>query len=477
MSAATQVLVVEDDATLREALCSTIECGGYRALAAEDGRAALDQLDGSSVDMVISDWQMDGMDGRRLLREVRHRNPQMPFVMMTAHDSVSDAVAAMRDGATDYLLKPFEAQVLLDLMARMEPPAADDSVMVSRDAATRNLCNLAQRVAKTDATVLISGESGCGKEMLARFIHDHSDRRARQFSAINCAAIPENMLESMLFGYEKGAYTGAHQSRAGKFEQANGGTLLLDEISEMELALQAKLLRVLQEKEVERLGGSKVIPLDVRVLATTNRELSLEVQEGRFREDLFYRLNVVPLHIPPLRERRGDILPLAERFLLRYQQSPGVQFSAAAREFLLEQPWNGNARELENCVQRAAILTASDTISEADLLLLCGSQGTGFLTASGSGSVSSTAQSDNSGVPTAQPAPSETAASSSPALEGDLKQREQELIISALRRSGGNRKAAAEQLGISPRTLRYKLARMRDEGTELPGKSGGSSYE
>ena len=322
-----------------------------------------------AVDMIISDVQMDGMDGHHLLREVRSRRPEMPFVLITAHGSVPEAVNAMRDGATDYLLKPFAAEVLLDRVARMEAPAAAPAAMLAEDPKTREIGELARRVAAADATVLISGESGCGKEVLARLIHQHSPRRERPFLAVNCAAIPDNMLESMLFGYEKGAYTGAHQSRPGKFEQANGGTLLLDEVSEMALALQAKLLRVLQEREVERLGGRALIPLDVRVLATSNRILEEEVRAGRFREDLYYRLNVFPLHLPPLRERRGDILPLAQRFLERYAPRRGMRFSPAAAARLQAHGWRGNARELENCVQRAAILARGEAIDAQDLSL------------------------------------------------------------------------------------------------------------
>ncbi len=440
MSQAARVLVVEDDDTLREALCDTIKFGGYEAVAAANGRDALSRMEDGVVDMIISDVQMDLMDGHHLLREVRSRRPQMPFVMITAHGSVRDAVAAMRDGATDYLLKPFEAEVLLDMVARMEPQApVSEGSMIAADPRTRQLCGLARRVAGSDATVLISGESGCGKEVLARFIHDHSLRADKPFLAVNCAAIPENMLESMLFGYEKGAYTGAYQSRAGKFEQANGGTLLLDEISEMDLGLQAKLLRELQEREVERLGGNRLIPLDVRVLATTNRHLEEEVQEGRFREDLYYRLNVFPLHLPPLRERPEDILPLARLFLGRYATRPGMHFTPAAEQALSGHTWRGNVRELENSIHRAAILAAGDVLDSTDLLL-------------------------GDELPFA---PSNTQQEAEPRLEGDLRQREQELIIQALESSGGNRKLTAERLGISPRTLRYKLARLREQGVEL----------
>lgn len=442
MNQAARVLIVEDDDTLRDALCDTIEFGGYRAVAAGNGREALSRMDAENFDMVISDVQMDEMDGHGLLREVRSRKPEMPFVMMTAHGSVRDAVSAMRDGATDYLLKPFEAQVLLDMVARMQPPAETGLPIIAEDPSSQQLCALAKRLAPSDATVLISGESGSGKEVLARYIHGESNRADKPFLAINCAAIPENMLESMLFGYEKGAYTGAYQSRPGKFEQANGGSLLLDEISEMDLGLQAKLLRVLQEREVERLGGNKLIPLDVRVIATTNRQLQEEVREGTFREDLFYRLNVLPLNLPPLRQRPGDILPLARLFLTRYSTVRGACFDASAEAALQQHSWRGNIRELENCVQRAVILARSAVLSEADLII-----------------------GDQLGAGSEPMAP---AVPERPALEGDLKLREQELILQALDSTGGSRKETAQRLGISPRTLRYKLARLREQGISLP---------
>ena len=322
MSNGAKVLVVEDDETLRDAMCDTIAYGGYQVVSASNGLEALALLKSTAVDLVISDVQMDGMDGHTLLRRVRLLRPDLPFVLVTAYGSIAKAVEAMREGATDYLLKPFEAEVLLEMVSRLALCAIDvrSGGMVAEDSAMLKVCELALRVASTPATVLISGESGTGKEVVARYIHEHSDRAAQPFVAINCAAIPEPMLESMLFGYEKGAYTGAHRSRAGKFEQASGGTLLLDEISEMDFGLQAKLLRVLQEKEVERLGGDAVIPLNVRVLATTNRNLRESVANGSFREDLYYRLNVFPVHIPALRNRPGDILPLAKAMLQRHAE-------------------------------------------------------------------------------------------------------------------------------------------------------------
>ena len=445
MNQPAKVLVVEDDATLRQALCDTIKFGGYQTVEASCGVDALSQLSKECVDMVISDVQMDHMDGRELLRQVRAKNPELPFVMITAHGSVQGAVDAMREGATDYLLKPFEAEVLLDMVSRMEPlRSSDASDVIMADPETVKIYGLAQKVASNDASILISGESGCGKEVLAQYLHSHSNRADKPFVAVNCAAIPENMLESMLFGYEKGAYTGAHQARAGKFEQANGGTILLDEISEMPLALQAKLLRVLQERELERLGSDKVINLDVRVIATTNRNLMEEVGEGRFREDLYYRLNVFPLHLAPLRERRADIMPLADLFLSKYQPADRpLRLDLPAAEKIRRATWQGNVRELENCIQRATILCQPDgLVREEDVVIaepLCGVE---------------------LAVPEAK--------ADQPRLDGDLKQREHELICEALEASNGRKKEAAERLGISPRTLRYKLARLRELGAALP---------
>ena len=447
MNQPAKVLVVEDDATLRQALCDTIKFGGYEAVEASSGVDALGKLSNHGVDMVISDVQMDHMDGRELLRKVRVTNPELPFVIITAHGSVEGAVDAMREGATDYLLKPFEAEVLLDMVSRMEPlRKAQTSDVIMADPETAKVYALAQKVASNDASILISGESGCGKEVLAQYLHSHSTRVDQPFVAVNCAAIPENMLESMLFGYEKGAYTGAHQARAGKFEQANGGTILLDEVSEMPLALQAKLLRVLQERELERLGGDKVIDLDVRVIATTNRNLIEEVAEGRFREDLYYRLNVFPLHLAPLRERRADILPLAELFLSKYQPADRpLKLDIPAAEKIRRATWQGNVRELENCIQRAVILSQPDgLVREEDVVI-------------------------TEPLLSVEPAHAEAQVEDPQArLDGDLKQREHELICEALEASGGKKKEAAERLGISPRTLRYKLARLRECGVALP---------
>ncbi len=454
-----RILLVEDDRALREALADTLALGGYDYLEAADGEAALTLLQRESVAMVVSDVNMPGMDGHALLRTLRERFPQLPVLLMTAYGTVQNAVVAMRDGAVDYLVKPFEPQALLDLVAQhaLGRLRAGTDGPVAVDPASQQLLYLAQRVAASDSTVLISGESGTGKEVLARYIHQHSPRADQPFIAINCAAIPENMLEATLFGHEKGAFTGAVAAQPGKFEQANGGTLLLDEISEMPLALQAKLLRVLQEREVERVGGRRLIELDIRILATTNRDMQAEVAAGRFREDLYYRLGVFPLQWTPLRERPGDILPIAERLLARHagkmNQGP-VRLAEDACHALRQHNWPGNVRELDNAIQRALILQQGGVIRAADLCL-------GPMPGLGL-----TANSISMAAPV-QPAVNMPPPVSTGALGQDVKQREFQLIIDVLRAERGRRKEAAERLGISPRTLRYKLAQMRDAGVDV----------
>jgi len=448
MSLAT-VLIVEDDAALREALSDTLELAGYPVRVAEEGSAALAILQQERVGMVVSDVQMQPMDGHSLLRQIKARHPQLPVLLMTAYGSIQQAVDAMHDGAVDYLVKPFEAEVLVSKVAGHLLPANDEPLEgpVVEDLRSREVLELARRVARSEATVLLSGESGTGKEVFARYIHQCSERAEGPFVAINCAAIPENMLEAVLFGYERGAFTGAYQSAPGKFEQAQGGTLLLDEISEMSLALQAKLLRVLQERELERLGGRKMIELDVRVLATTNRKLREEVSAGRFREDLYYRLNVFPIRLPPLRERKRDILPLA-RHLLRKGLRPGQplpSFSNEAKERLLSHPWPGNIRELDNLMQRATILHENALIREQDL---CFEE-----------------------QPSLPPASQEDRRlpGAGGRLPEDLRSVEEQMILDALEEGNCSRRMAAVKLGISERTLRYKLARMREAGIAIPG--------
>ena len=437
------LLIVEDDAQLRDALHDTLVLAGYDVTVAEHGHAAMARLNEQSFSLVISDMQMQPMDGLELLQNIRHSQQELPVVMMTAYATIEKAVDAMRAGASDYMVKPFDAESLLSVVRRLLPELpvvnASQYELVAVDEKMQALRNLAARVAQSDATVLICGESGVGKEVFARFIHSSSKRAEGVFVAINCAAIPENMLEAVLFGYEKGAFTGAVQSHAGKFEQAQGGTLLLDEISEMDSALQAKLLRVLQEKEVERLGSRKTIALDVRVLATSNRNLREQVANGNFREDLYYRLSVFPLHIPPLRERVCDIIPVAERLLKRHYNG-NLLLSALAQQKLVSHRWPGNVRELDNVMQRALILRNGDEIDEDGI------------------QISSEAMFDGN----VSEAPVDDAENS--VLNNDLKGREQQLILQALRAGKGSRKFAAGKLGISARTLRYKLARMRDAG-------------
>jgi len=442
----TDILIVEDDIDLRDALTDTLAFAGYSVAQAEHGQAAIARMNEQKFRLIISDVQMHPMDGMELLSSIRQQQ-DLPVVMMTAYGSIEKAVDAMRLGAADYLVKPFEADELLEVVKRQLPKKNAESKNTRDDlvAIEANMCalkNLASKVAESDATVLLCGESGVGKEVFARYIHNQSHRSSGPFVAINCAAIPESMLESVLFGYEKGSFTGAYQAHSGKFEQAQNGTLLLDEISEMDAALQAKLLRVLQEKEVERLGSRKTISLNVRVLATTNRVLREEVASGRFREDLFYRLSVFPIQIPALRERVADIVPIAQQLLEKYTGGSAMELvlTPEAQQKLVSYAWPGNVRELDNVMQRAMILKSANVITadhihfeNADML-----QGH-------------------------KPVAFEVEEPAS-VLVSDLKDREQQLILDALRVGKGSRKFAAERLGISPRTLRYKLARMRDAG-------------
>ncbi len=454
---AATILLVEDDHALREALGITLQLGGYEYRAVDCAEAALCALQEEAFGLVISDVNMPGMDGHELLSLVRQRYPQVPVLLMTAFGAVTRAVDAMRQGAVDYLVKPFEPGTLLELLGRHVNgiAATEAEGPVALEPSSQQLLALARRVAQSDSTVLISGESGTGKEVLARYIHQQSPRHGKPFTAINCAAIPDNMLEATLFGHEKGAFTGAIASQPGKFEQADGGTLLLDEISEMPLGLQAKLLRVLQEREVERVGGRKPIALDIRVLATTNRDLAGEVAAGRFREDLYYRLSVFPLAWSPLRQRPADILPLAERLLTSHarkmRQAP-ARLSDEAQRCLVAYAWPGNVRELDNAIQRALILQQGGMIQPQDLCL-AGVDGVASMPVA------------NSAVQSCEGAAAGAGAST--ALGDDLRRREFQLIIDTLRAERGRRKETADRLGISARTLRYKLAQMRDAGMDV----------
>ncbi|MHC6645871.1 sigma-54-dependent transcriptional regulator [Alteromonas sp. HB246098] len=441
----TTILIVEDDAGLREALLDTLLLGNYNVIAADCAEEALMMLSSQSVDLVVSDIQMGEMSGLTLLKSIKAKYPNMPVLLMTAYATIDDAVQAMRDGATDYLSKPFAPEVLLNLVGRYAPAQKIESrTPIVADPSSLKLLELSRKVAKSEATVMVMGPSGSGKEVLSRYIHDQSPRSEAPFVAINCAAIPENMLEATLFGYEKGAFTGAIQACPGKFEQAQDGTLLLDEITEMDLALQAKLLRVLQEREVERLGGRKTVKLNVRVIATSNRDLRKAVDAGEFREDLYYRLNVFPIEWRPLSERPGDIVPLAEHLVQRHASSQGlgtIRLSAAARNKLSQYSWPGNVRELENVVQRALILCENNEIDASDLMI--------DEDMSAPLEVTQEQVEDNK-------------------LGSELRYQEHQIILDTLVSCNGKRKDVAEKLGISPRTLRYKLARMREDGIEVP---------
>ncbi|MCK6370493.1 MAG: sigma-54 dependent transcriptional regulator [Gammaproteobacteria bacterium] len=456
------ILLVEDDERLREALAETLRLSGFEVMEAADGGAALRALASAPIAAVVTDYQMKPMDGFTLLTRIRDRLPQLPVLMITAHGSIEHAVNSMMAGATDYLVKPFAAQALAEKLERLVPRDMPAAGMVADDPVTLEALALASRVAVSDTTVLLAGESGTGKEVFARFIHRRSGRSAGPFVAINCAAIPENMLEALLFGHEKGAFTGAHEARAGKFEQAQGGTLLLDEVSEMHVTLQAKLLRVLQEREVERIGGRNAIPLDVRVIATTNRDLRSRVAAGHFREDLYYRLSVFPIVLPPLRERPADIGPLAQFFIAEASgRRARPDLSAEAASALAGYAWPGNVRELANLMQRAVILSAGRTIELQHLRFepalpetVTEFRGDKPVDGFRSHTIGNRPR-DSNDLP----------------LQENLQTVEGRLIVDAIRRCG-NRKRAAEMLGISPRTLRYKLARLRDAGIDVAENPG-----
>ncbi|MCG5538688.1 sigma-54 dependent transcriptional regulator [Halorhodospira sp. 9622] len=469
-----RVLVVAREPGRRSEQRRRLDDAGFVTAEAEDTGSAHELLEQGGITAVVCFEDAGDGDNWRVLT----RHPMAPpVIVISARAEVSGAVAAMRDGAADYVAEEAPAGELAAAVARVTDAGPE---LVAEDRSSRQLMALAQRVAGKDVTVLLTGESGTGKEIFARYIHERSPRADGPFIAVNCAAIPENMLEALLFGFEKGAFTGANRAHAGKFEQAQGGTLLLDEVSEIEPGLQAKLLRALQEKEIERLCGQTPIPLDVRVLASSNRDLREAVRNGRFREDLFYRLHVFPIHLPPLRERAADIIPLARSFAQKYAQlggGCGADFTPEAERLLIQHPWPGNVRELENVVQRALILAEGSAIDAEAIRFEP-------VTVSAGADAPSTGESAGASAPVAgvaaaegTPGPAvrpEAAAGQGAAatLEEDLKSREYRRILETLDRVGGNRKEAAARLGISSRTLRYKLARMRQEGVEIPERSG-----
>ena len=448
-----KILIVDDEAKMRRVLELQLTGAGYevtKAASAEDGLKALDPpASGADFALALTDLRLPGMDGVEFLRQVHGRFPSLPVIVMTAFGTVETAVEAMKSGASDYLLKPFalddlmitidkvlELHALRDenvkLRAQLER-RYDFEHIIGHSGKMQEVFDAARRVAPTRATVLLGGESGTGKGLLARAIHHHSPRRNAPFTKISCSTIPENLMESELFGYEKGAFTGATQSHQGKFEQADGGTVFLDEIGDVPPAVQVKLLRVLQEREFERLGGSKTIHVDVRIIAATNQDLRAALEQGTFREDLYYRLNVVPISLPPLRERKEDIPYLLDHILTKFAGDAGNRMqliSQAAMEKLMAYHWPGNVRELENIIERSMVLARSETVEADDIRL------------------------DHA----TRSSRSEAAAFLPEGMT--LEQYEQELIREALRRTGDNKSQAARLLGMTRNALRYRLSQM-----------------
>ncbi len=452
------LLIVDDEAKMLRLLRLRLEADGYTVLTAPDAGQAQALLAAQPVDLLLTDLRLPGAGGLELLAAAKHQDAALPVVVMTAHGSVETAVEAMKAGASDYLLKPFALDELemvlrkeLDVRAlRHENQALraqldaryDYPNIIGRGPAMRAVLELVERVAPTLSTVLIGGESGVGKDLIAHALHQHSRRARGPFIKINSTAIPETLLESELFGYEKGAFTGASTSKPGKFELADGGTLFLDEIGDVPAATQVKLLRVLQERSFERLGGTRTLKVDVRLIAATNRNLRAALEEGSFREDLYYRLNVVPIDLPPLREHKEDIPELAAHFVAKFARAaekPVAGLTPAALERLMGFDWPGNVRELENIIERAVALSAGERIEAADIRL---------------------------DLSPARPAADQALLPAGWTLE----QWEQAVIRAALERAKGNKSQAARLLGISRNALRYRLSTMGEaDDSEHPG--------
>ena len=445
------LLVADDDPGVRESLERTLTREGYRVVLASDGRAALERVQAGGIDLIVTDLKMPGLTGLDLLRAAKAITPDVDVILLTAFGTVEEAVKAMKDGAYDFLTKPFRREQLLKLIDKalerrdlieqnralkkeLEDLRAKGQ-MIGASPAFRRMMTLVEQIADSSATVLIQGESGTGKELVARSIHERSPRRNGPFVAVNCAALPETLLESELFGYEKGAFTGAAGRKEGRFELADGGTLFLDEVADLSPVTQPKILRVLQEGEFERLGGTRTQPVDVRIVAATNQELAEMVREKRFREDLYYRLNVITIRVPPLRERYEDVRVLAQHFLRVYAAKNGRKlegFTAEAIQRLEAYAWPGNVRELENLVERSVVLARKDRIDAEDL-------------------------------------PEEVAGVKRPPRDAILEligsplaEIEQRLLDETLRITGGNKTQAAKLLGIDVRTVARKLERRED---------------
>jgi len=447
----TRIMIVDDDPGHLISLATVIRSWGYQVETATDGREAVARVKALPVDLILMDVRMTTMSGIEALDHIKGYNPAIPIIVMTAYSSVESAVEALKGGAYDYLIKPFDFDVLKlsieracehaglkaendDLKARLQEDF-DRPDIIGKSASMKALMDLLAMVAPSEATVLISGESGTGKELIARSLHDNSPRREGPLVTVNCAALAESLLESELFGHEKGAFTGADRRREGRFKQADSGTIFLDEIGETSPRMQAKLLRVLQEKEIQRVGSEAVLPVDVRVVAATNRDLEKDVTDGRFREDLFYRLNVVHLTIPPLRDRQEDIPLLAQHFLNHYarrNRKTVKGFAPLAMDMLLKYGWPGNVRELENAIERAVILVSGEHLTDKHLPLRIVRQHPGHV-------------------------PAEVAAP--PATDGNrtLEDLEKDAIMATLAATEGNKSETARRLGISRKTLHNKL--------------------
>lgn len=455
MNTEKKVLVVDDDADMQLALEASLEAEGFQVEIAENGRKAVESLARGSFNLVITDQQMPEMNGLELLNYINKNEIDVPVIMITAHGTISQAVDAMQAGATDFIAKPFSVDELTRVVQRVTTKEVEEfrkssktkqagRPIITQDPNMINTIRIAEAVAKSDATVLVQGESGTGKELIARLIHTSSPRANQNFVAVNCAALPASLLESELFGHEKGAFTGAANRKIGKFELAQGGTILLDEVSEMDLNLQAKLLRVLQEREVDRVGGKEPINLDVRVVATTNRNLAQFVEDGGFRADLYYRLNVIPLALPPLRDRISDIEVLAKHFMKKYLGDNAPEITEEVMEQLKSYKWPGNIRELQNAVERAAILSRGESPEGKDFLV--DNQSLNTIT-----------------TPSLRQDISKDSASINDTSSNQIKagmtvsDMEKALIFETLRSTDNNRTKAAELLGISIRTLRNKL--------------------